>query len=225
MKDLSYGSAYGLTLFPTQLLDVGLLTLSGVLLGLLHRRGRHRGRLMGGFVLLYGVGRFVSEATRGDAETPRILGLSLVQVILLLAVPCAALLLVRGGVFDRLLAWRSRPEPVAVAGVWDDQQHRSIRRQDRLLLATLVVLFPLFPLSPLVGLLAVPLLPIPLLRLLRGRRDPSTWNLLLVLYTTLGFGCAFTVCYLVVPFWPSLLFGPPYLAGWLAILQRRLIDG
>ena len=205
--------SHGRTLFPTQLLDVGLFGLCGLALVWMARRGSQRGRLLDWFVLLGGIGRFLSEFTRGDGDGPVLLGLSTVQLVLLVAVPWAGLMLVRGALFDRLLARRAPFEPCPAP---------EPRRADLLLRVTLVLAFPLYPLTPLLAPLALVLAPWPLLRLLAGRQDPVTWNQLLVLYTLAGLALAFVVCMLVVPLWPALLFGVLFLAGWLALLQRRL---
>lgn len=102
------GTPLGVPLHPTQLYEAGAELLILVLLLATERRGRRfPGRTFWGYMLLYGISRFVIEFYRGDARG-MIWGLSTSQFVSALIVPVSIIMLVT-------LARRSSPEPKAAA--------------------------------------------------------------------------------------------------------------
>lgn len=102
------GTPIHVPLHPTQLYEAGAeLLILGVLL-VLERRGRHfPGRTFWGYMLLYGVSRFIIEFYRGDSRG--MVGMfSTSQFVSLLIVPLAIVMLV-------VLARRPGPAPKAAA--------------------------------------------------------------------------------------------------------------
>jgi phosphatidylglycerol:prolipoprotein diacylglycerol transferase len=88
------GTPIGIPLHPTQLYDAGAELLILALLLVLERRGRpFAGRTFWGYMLLYGISRFVIEFYRGD---PRgmVGALSTSQFVALLLVPISIVMLV-----------------------------------------------------------------------------------------------------------------------------------
>jgi phosphatidylglycerol:prolipoprotein diacylglycerol transferase len=82
-------------LHPTQVYDAGAEFLILVLLLLTERRGRpFPGRTFWGYMVLYGVSRFVVEMFRGDARG-MVMGLSTSQFVSLLMVPVSLVMLWR----------------------------------------------------------------------------------------------------------------------------------
>jgi prolipoprotein diacylglyceryltransferase len=127
--------------FPTQLLDLIIYLAIGILLLVLLTRSIQKGRLILWFVLLYAIGRFGSEFTRGDNVGGKLGGLSPVQIILIAASVPNLVFLIRGQLFDRLLTAR-RPKERALAsdvrlGEVDDKRVKALDRQA---LAWIVVL-------------------------------------------------------------------------------------
>lgn len=99
------GTPINIPLHPTQLYEAGAeLVILGLLL-LLERRGRHfPGRTFWGYMLLYGISRFIIEIYRGDSRGV-IAQLSTSQFVSLLLVPLSILMLV-------VLARRAGTSPV-----------------------------------------------------------------------------------------------------------------
>lgn len=64
--------------FSSQLLDALIFSITGIILLILYRKGKARGRLVLWFTLSYSTGRFLSEYTRGDHAAGMIMGLRLV---------------------------------------------------------------------------------------------------------------------------------------------------
>ncbi len=148
--------ADGLDAFPTQALDGALYAVWAGILWQMHRTERARGRLLLWFVLLFSLGRLLSEFTRGDEEGAPLLGMTPVQVVLIVALPAVVLLLTRPRILERLLSWRGPevlPDP-------DRRSHRAARRQAVFVLTALPVYF----------LLPMLLIPAPLLVLVHGIR-------------------------------------------------------
>jgi phosphatidylglycerol:prolipoprotein diacylglycerol transferase len=106
---LNVGTPLNIPLHPTQLYEAGaeLLILGGLLL--LERRGRpFPGRTFWGYMLLYGLSRFVIEFYRGDSRGT--VGMfSTSQFVSLLIVPASLVMLV-------VLARRPGPAPTTAAG-------------------------------------------------------------------------------------------------------------
>jgi phosphatidylglycerol:prolipoprotein diacylglycerol transferase len=102
------GTPLGVPLHPTQLYEAGAELLILVLLLATERRGRaFPGRTFWGYMLLYGVSRFVIEFYRGDSRG-MIWMLSTSQFVSALIVPVSIIMLV-------ILARRRNPEPKATA--------------------------------------------------------------------------------------------------------------
>jgi phosphatidylglycerol:prolipoprotein diacylglycerol transferase len=105
---LNVGTPLNIPLHPTQLYEAGaeLLILGGLLL--LERRGRpFPGRTFWGYMLLYGLSRFVIEFYRGDSRGT--VGMfSTSQFVSLLIVPASLVMLV-------VLARRPGPAPTTAA--------------------------------------------------------------------------------------------------------------
>lgn len=184
----------GMTVFPTQAADAGLYTLWGVILAVSHRRGQARGQLLPWFVMLVGVGRFATEFTRGDGEGPPVLGLTPVQVVLLFAVPAAAVLVSRPGLFARMMAWRSVVETPALSA----DVARRLRRLALVQIGVFALAFPLFPLLPLLLLVSLPLLLGALIGLLRRPDDPLWRERIVMSFGYLAAGAMFVAAFLVV---------------------------
>lgn len=90
------GTPLGIPLHPTQLYDAGAeLIILGLLL-FTERKGRpFAGRTFWGYLLLYGISRFIIEFYRGDANRGTVMaGLSTSQFVSLLLVPASLLMLV-----------------------------------------------------------------------------------------------------------------------------------
>ncbi len=102
------GTPLNVPLHPTQLYEAGAELLILVLLLAFERRGRaFAGRTFWGYLLLYGISRFVIEFYRGDPRGT-IGALSTSQFVSLLLVPLSIVMLV-------VLARRPGPEPRAAA--------------------------------------------------------------------------------------------------------------
>jgi phosphatidylglycerol:prolipoprotein diacylglycerol transferase len=102
------GTPLNIPLHPTQLYEAGAeLLILGVLLAT-ERRGRpFPGRTFWGYMLLYGISRFVIEFFRGDSRGT--IGMfSTSQFVSLLIIPLSIVMLI-------VLARRSEPEPTAAA--------------------------------------------------------------------------------------------------------------
>ncbi|MBI4477156.1 MAG: prolipoprotein diacylglyceryl transferase, partial [Acidobacteria bacterium] len=88
------GTPLNVTLHPTQLYEAGAEFLILMLLLVADRRWRHfEGRTFWGYMLLYGVSRFVIEFYRGD-ERGMVWGYSTSQFISILIVPVSLVMLV-----------------------------------------------------------------------------------------------------------------------------------
>lgn len=185
----------GKCVFPTQALDVVLYLLWAGILGALHWRGRARGRLLLLFVLLVGVGRFLSEFTRGDHAGESLFGLTPVQFVLLAAVPLAAVLVAAPRRFRALMAWKSVGRSALVHG---DPPGRWLRWMAWIQVAILLLAFPLFPVVPLLLLVSVPLLLGAWLGLVFRRDDPLWRGLFTVAFVYLAAGFMFVSAFLVV---------------------------
>ncbi|MGH9372621.1 MAG: prolipoprotein diacylglyceryl transferase [Vicinamibacterales bacterium] len=102
------GTPNNVPLHPTQLYEAGAeLVILGILL-LLERRGRHYpGRTFWGYLLFYGISRFIIEFYRGDSRG--MVGMfSTSQFVSLLIVPLSIVMLI-------VLARRPDPTPTAAA--------------------------------------------------------------------------------------------------------------
>ncbi|MCR5235004.1 MAG: prolipoprotein diacylglyceryl transferase [Lachnospiraceae bacterium] len=80
----------GVRLVPTQLLSAAFDLAVGVFLIAITRRVKYRGAVSGYYLMLYGVGRFIIEFFRGDAERGSIGGLSTSQFISIFMIIFAA---------------------------------------------------------------------------------------------------------------------------------------
>lgn len=102
------GTPLGIPLHPTQLYEAGAELVILILLLVFERRGRpFPGRTFWGYMLVYGLTRFVIEFYRGDARG--MVGMfSTSQFVSLLLVPLAIVMLIR-------LSRRYRPDPTAAA--------------------------------------------------------------------------------------------------------------
>jgi prolipoprotein diacylglyceryltransferase len=168
-------ACYMKSCFPTQLLDLLIyLSIATVLLALFLKPVQ-RGKLILWFVLLYSVGRFASEFTRGDDVGGKLYGLSPVQVVLVASCAASILLLLQRRLFDRILSVQlartgTRTEDASASAPTD----RSLERSDRqLLVAVFSILLALF----VFPILALPLLLLGVLFLVRLRpalRDGSS---------------------------------------------------
>jgi prolipoprotein diacylglyceryltransferase len=140
--------------FPTQLLDLAIYLFVGIALLVAFTRSRQKGRLILWFVLLYGVGRFLSEFTRGDDIGGQLLGLSPVQIVLLLACGLGVLLMLRPRWYERILAVRIPvPKASAQRRAVSEERRRLVAQLDNtmpwLSLATLFACFLILPAAPL----------------------------------------------------------------------------
>jgi len=141
-------------LFPTQLLDAAIFVACWGVLMVLRHRERAKGLLLLWFVLLASAGRFLSEFTSGRKEEGVLLGLTLTQVLLFLALPVALLSLRRSGIYHRMLEWRSARAPgVPEAAADEERGLRLIARRQILVLLLAMLAFPLAPLLVFVGVL------------------------------------------------------------------------
>lgn len=86
----------GVMRFPVQLLEAALLLCLFLLLLSLYRKSSLRGRLLGCYLLCYGVIRFAMEFLRGDTYRGFLLGLSTSQWISLLLIAAGCLRLLTG---------------------------------------------------------------------------------------------------------------------------------
>lgn len=128
--------------FPTQLLDLFIYLTIGIVLLVFLMRSIQKGRLMLWFVLLYAVGRFGSEFTRGDNVGGKLGGLSPVQIILIAAFVPSLVFLIRGQLFDRLLTARRPKERALASDVrLREVDDKRIKALDRQALAWIIVLF------------------------------------------------------------------------------------
>jgi prolipoprotein diacylglyceryltransferase len=195
-----YSSSYMKRCFPTQVLDLAIYALIGTGLLLAGRNKPRGGRLILWFVLLYAVGRFASEFTRGDDVGGKVYGLSPVQIVLLDALPISLFLLFRPRLFECLLSVRAPAEnarpgraPLPAA------QGKRIARLDRgmrwALLALLVACYLIAPAVPLL-LLAVLLLATRIWACLRARDDPLQWSRLFNAFTYAGMVILFVLAFL-----------------------------
>jgi phosphatidylglycerol:prolipoprotein diacylglycerol transferase len=92
---INVGTPLGMPLHPTQLYDAGAELIILVILLAFERRGtRFGGRTFWLYVLLYAASRFVIEFYRGD-DRGSVAGLSVSQLVSLVAVPLALLMLTR----------------------------------------------------------------------------------------------------------------------------------
>ncbi len=171
--------AFGRTFFPSQLLDAVILATLGGWLAWRYRKGAQQGRLVLWYVLLLSLARFASELTRGDDRGSGLLGLTPVQLVLVVAFVASALFLAVPSMFDRVLRFRApnscddQPAGGDVASQGDEVLRVVRRRQRNLFLAfvglaivwPITVLFPLFFALPLIR---------NILRLRRDRR-PDVW--------------------------------------------------
>ena len=212
------------TCFPTQLLDLALYAAIGVALLVLLLRSMQRGRLILWFVLLYSVGRFASEFTRGDDVGGKLYGLSPVQIVLLGGFAASVALLLRGRWYAGLLALRV---PVARAGAGDGpgaaEDLKAVVAPDRRLLAymLLLVLACFFVPALAVGLL---LLVVPLgvqfYHIARGRRGPLEWTRLFNAFACVSLIVLFWLSFLATNLIPFCLAAAGFVALAAAILNR-----
>jgi prolipoprotein diacylglyceryltransferase len=158
--------------FPTQPLDLFNYLLIGVMLVVLHRRGQHRGVLLPWFVLFFAVLRFGTELSRGDHVGPTLAGLTLVQLVLVVAFAAALALVLGSGLFDRLLAARSMASPPAGVATERERERASLRYVT-LVVGSHVVTVPLLLFPPVFGVLLVRDLLAPPLSLPRRLSDLS----------------------------------------------------
>lgn len=160
--------------FPTQLLDVAIYLLVGGALLWLWRRGRQTGRLLLWFVLLVGMGRFLSEFTRGDNVGGKIIGLSPVQIVVA-AGSVTALALLR---WPRLYDWTLALRDTASGNLEPELNDEGARRQDRLVpwlaIVILIACYLILPALPLV--LLIVLFAVRLATALRGGDSPVAWS-------------------------------------------------
>jgi len=166
--------------FPTQLLDLLIYLAIGILLLMFLIRSIQKGRLILWFVLLYAIGRFGSEFTRGDNVGAKLYGLSPVQIVLIAAFVPSLVFLIRGQLFDRLLTARSPKEralPRDVSPI--DVDDKRVKALDRHGLVWIIVLF--LACLALPALAFVLLVPIVLFaaqcyRSAKARQDPMQWS-------------------------------------------------
>lgn len=143
---------HGQSRFPVQALDVLVLLLIGLVLALLHWRGKQRGRLVLWFVALFAVGRFGSEMFRGDSVGSAHWGLSPVQLALLVMLPVTIALLALPGAFDRILRWSAAAPSPEVAAPEGERDELLLKRAQRRLPLALLGLSLIGPAALLVTL-------------------------------------------------------------------------
>jgi prolipoprotein diacylglyceryltransferase len=166
--------------FPTQILDLFIYLAIGILLLVFLRRSIRKGRLILWFVLLYAIGRFASEFTRGDNVGGKVYGLSPVQIILIAAFVPSLVFLIRGQLFDRLLAARRPQERVLPGDVRSskiaDKRVRALDRQALVWIIVLLLVCLAFPASAFALLVLVVLFAAQSHRGTKVRRDPVQWS-------------------------------------------------
>ena len=160
-----YSQFYMKTHFPTQILDMLVYLLTGVLLFILYRNGRLENRLFQVFILLFSAGRFLTEFTRGDNVGGKVLGFSPVQVVLLVASVLSVILLVKTRWFFRLFELVSPEKDGADDAPGQAKEPRGIRKIDRVVLIGLLI-FPVFMVAQVLPILLV-VLAYPVLKSLR----------------------------------------------------------
>ena len=166
--------------FPTQLLDLIIYLAIGILLLVLLIRSIQNGRLILWFVLLYAIGRFGSEFTRGDNVGGKLYGLSPVQIILIVAFVPSLVFLIRGQLLDRLLTAR-RPKERALASdvrlrEVDDKRVKALDRQALAWIVVLLLVCLAFPALAFALLAPALFLAAQRYRGIKIRPDPVQWS-------------------------------------------------
>jgi prolipoprotein diacylglyceryltransferase len=199
------------TCFPTQLLDLVLYAAIGVLLLVFLLRSMQRGRLLLWFVLLYALGRFGSEFTRGDDVGGKLYGLSPVQIVLIASLLVSLAFLVRPRWYTGLLALRRAEEGTrAGTGPTDQRLAKRVAALDRRLPAyaiLLVLACSVVPALAFVLLLTAVPLGVRAYRIARGQRGPLEWTRLYNTFACVSLVYLFLFSFLVpnlVPFYVAL---------------------
>jgi hypothetical protein len=143
-------------------------------------RSTQKGRLILWFVLLYAIGRFGSEFTRGDNVGAKLYGLSPVQIILIAAFAPSLVFLIRGQLFDRLLTARGQQERALPSDVRsrevDDKRVKALDREALVWTIVLLLVCLAFPASAFALLGPVVLFAAQCYRSAKVRRDPVQWS-------------------------------------------------
>jgi prolipoprotein diacylglyceryltransferase len=145
-------ASFGKSCFPTQPLDLVNYLVIGVMLVMLHRKGHHRGALLPWFVMLFAVLRFSTELSRGDHVGGTLAGLTLVQLVLVVAFAAALVLALKPRLLERLLAVRATAETELQA---DEELERASKRYIVVVLGSNILVVPLLLFPPVFGVLVV----------------------------------------------------------------------
>lgn len=210
--------------FPTQLLDLLIYLSIATALLAAFARAVARGRLVLWFVLLFSVARFASEFTRGDNVGGKLLGLSPVQVVLLVSFAISGALLIHGQLYGAVLNWRASRMGVQTRGAGAAAAgDRGVAILDRYALVFLVVL--------LLALFVFPVLALPLsllgilflirlyLALSRGG-SAVQWSRAFNAFACSALVLLFVSAFLLASFVPFYIGVCLFLAALVAILDR-----